>query len=83
MSRRKHITQALNEEVQPPSGNQSIVRALGTRGGNIVEVRALEARGQLVIHHLRWQPATSAHSIKLLLLVRCVTRCQGVAPSTH
>eukprot|EP00775_Hariotina_reticulata_P009258 gene9258-9424_t len=37
--RRKHVTQtAFNQDVEPPSSNQQIVRALGTRGGNIVEV---------------------------------------------
>jgi hypothetical protein len=37
--RRKHMLQAaVNEEVQPPADGQHIVRALGSRGGNIVEV---------------------------------------------
>ena len=39
MSRRKHVTQqSLTQDVQPPGAQESIVRALGTRGGNIVEV---------------------------------------------
>lgn len=37
--RRKHVTQtASNQDVEPPADNQQIVRALGARGGNIVEV---------------------------------------------
>eukprot|EP00879_Flechtneria_rotunda_P028248 GHRR01030340.1.p2 GENE.GHRR01030340.1~~GHRR01030340.1.p2 ORF type:complete len:108 (+),score=9.90 GHRR01030340.1:194-517(+) len=37
--RRKHVTQnAISQDVQPPEHNQHIVRALGSRGGNIVEV---------------------------------------------
>jgi len=41
--RRKHVTQtAFNQEVEPPTSNQQIVRALGTRGGNIVEVTCKE-----------------------------------------
>lgn len=37
--RRKHVTQAsVTQDVQPPQDNQHIVRALGSRGGNIVEV---------------------------------------------
>ncbi len=41
--RRKHVTQAiLNQQVQPPEEGQRIVRALGSRGSNIVEVRLLE-----------------------------------------
>ncbi len=39
MSRgRKHVIQALQQDVEPPGAGQSLVRALGTRGGNIVEV---------------------------------------------
>jgi hypothetical protein len=37
--RRKHMLQtAFSQDIQPPADNQQIVRALGTRGGNIVEV---------------------------------------------
>jgi hypothetical protein len=37
--RRKYVTQTLvTEDVQPPDDNQHIVKCLGTRGGNIVEV---------------------------------------------
>ncbi|KAK9814192.1 hypothetical protein WJX72_001988 [[Myrmecia] bisecta] len=37
--RRKHVTQgSLQNEVQPPGPGQRIVRAVGSRGGNIVEV---------------------------------------------
>lgn len=40
MSGRKHlIQQVLRGDVQPPSEGQSIVRAVGSRGGNIMEVR--------------------------------------------
>jgi hypothetical protein len=38
--RRKHVTLALEQDIEPPGPGQAIVRALGTRGGNIVEVRA-------------------------------------------
>jgi hypothetical protein len=38
--RRKHVTHAaLNQEVTAPSDGQAIVRALGPRGGNIIEAR--------------------------------------------
>lgn len=41
MSRRKHVAlDSLLEEVKPPSEGQAIVRALGSRGSNIFEVRA-------------------------------------------
>jgi probable RNA-binding protein EIF1AD len=44
MSRRKHVTQqSLTQDVQPPGAGQSVVRALGARGGNIVEVRLMGA----------------------------------------
>ena len=46
MSKRrcKHVLHsALQDEVQPPLGRQSIVRALGSRGGNHVEVCCSEA----------------------------------------
>lgn len=36
--RRKHVIQLAQEDVEPPGPDQAIVRALGTRGGNIVEV---------------------------------------------
>ncbi|KAF6259225.1 hypothetical protein COO60DRAFT_1030707 [Scenedesmus sp. NREL 46B-D3] len=37
--RRKHMLQtAITQDIQPPADNQQIVRALGARGGNIVEV---------------------------------------------
>ena len=36
----KHVlTTALQEEAAPPGPGQAIVRALGSRGGNLVEVR--------------------------------------------
>ena len=41
MSRRrcKHVLQSsLQDEVKPPAAHQSIVRAVGSRGGNHVEV---------------------------------------------
>lgn len=37
--RRKHVTQALQQQIDPPTENQRIVKALNTRGGNIIEVR--------------------------------------------
>lgn len=42
MSRRapKHLTQ---QEFEPPSEGQQIVRALGSRGSNLIEVRRLHA----------------------------------------
>ena len=49
MSKRrcKHVLHsALQDEVQPPTGRQSIVRALGSRGGNHVEVRCLQPEWQ-------------------------------------
>jgi hypothetical protein len=46
---RKHVTGAVTQDVQPPDDNQHIVRALGSRGGNIVEV----SRG-LVGKQLGW-----------------------------
>lgn len=39
MSRRKHLLQSLEQEVEPPGEGQHIVRALGSRGSNIIEVR--------------------------------------------
>lgn len=40
MGRRKHVTlNALQKDVEPPQDNESIVRALGSRGSNIMEVR--------------------------------------------
>lgn len=37
--RRKHVTQAAAAgDVAPPEPHQAIVRALGPRGGNLVEV---------------------------------------------
>lgn len=38
MSRRKHLLQSLEQEVEPPGEGQHIVRALGSRGSNIIEV---------------------------------------------
>jgi hypothetical protein len=38
MGRRKHVEAALGDEVEAPGDGQAIVRVLGTRGGNIVEV---------------------------------------------
>jgi len=38
MSRRKHVLQkVLQEEVEPPGDGQRIVRAVGSRGSNIIE----------------------------------------------
>lgn len=36
--RRKHVTASSQQDIQPPGEGQQIVRALGSRGGNIVEV---------------------------------------------
>lgn len=38
-ARRKHLTLALKQDVRPPAAGEAVVRALGARGGNIVEVR--------------------------------------------
>lgn len=39
MSRsRKHVTMELDEHVQPPGPAQSLVRALGSRGSNLIAV---------------------------------------------
>ncbi len=38
MSRRKHLLQSLEQEIEPPSAGQHIVRAVGSRGSNIIEV---------------------------------------------
>lgn len=49
MSKRrcKHVLHsALQDDVQPPTGRQGIVRALGSRGGNHVEVRCLQPEWQ-------------------------------------
>ena len=45
MSRaRKHVLQeALAGEIEPPGPDQYIVRALGARGGNLIEVRLRES----------------------------------------
>jgi hypothetical protein len=52
--RRKHMLQsAITQDIQPPAANQQIVRALGTRGGNIVEVRGtivIRAFGVLFVY---------------------------------
>jgi translation initiation factor IF-2 len=44
--RRKHLTLAMAEEVPPPGADQAVVRALGSRGSNIVEVRPARPRGR-------------------------------------
>lgn len=37
--RRKHVLQTVfSQDIQPPAENQQIVRAVGARGGNIIEV---------------------------------------------
>lgn len=36
--RRKHIIQSLSQEIQPPKEDQHIVKALGSRGDNLIEV---------------------------------------------
>ncbi|KAI8471821.1 MAG: hypothetical protein J3K34DRAFT_520188 [Monoraphidium minutum] len=55
MSRRKYITQqSLTQEVQPPGPDESIVRALGARGGNIVEVEHPDGRATLVLMPARF-----------------------------
>jgi probable RNA-binding protein EIF1AD len=42
MSRRKHLLQSsLLQDVEPPGDGQQIVRAVGSRGGNIIEVRSM------------------------------------------
>lgn len=39
MSRRKHVElDFLQKDAQPPSEGQQIVRAVGSRGSNIIEV---------------------------------------------
>ena len=46
MSRRKHVTlNALQQEVEPPGEGQHIVRAVGSRGSNLIEVRGLRGWG--------------------------------------
>lgn len=37
-SRRKHVTHGLSQEIEAPKDGERIVRAIGSRGGNIVEV---------------------------------------------
>ncbi|EFJ48885.1 hypothetical protein VOLCADRAFT_104609 [Volvox carteri f. nagariensis] len=50
MSRsRKHVTLGLDEEVQPPGPGQSIVRALGSRGSNLIAVEFPDGRQTLVL----------------------------------
>ncbi|GFH14399.1 RNA-binding EIF1AD [Haematococcus lacustris] len=38
MGRRKHVMQGLGNELEAPTAGQRVVRAVGSRGGNIVEV---------------------------------------------
>ncbi|GIL77429.1 hypothetical protein Vretifemale_6881 [Volvox reticuliferus] len=50
MSRsRKHVTLGLDEDVQPPGPGQSIVRALGSRGSNLIAVEFPDGRQTLVL----------------------------------
>lgn len=49
MSRRKHLLQTLEQEVQPPSEGQHIVRAVGSRGSNIIEVEFPDSRSTLCL----------------------------------
>ncbi|GLC42676.1 hypothetical protein PLESTB_001126200 [Pleodorina starrii] len=50
MSRsRKHVTLGLDEDVQPPEPGQSIVRALGSRGSNLIAVEFPDGRQTLVL----------------------------------
>ena len=42
MSRRKYLTQtSLVQDVQAPGEGEFVVRALGSRGGNIIEVSSM------------------------------------------
>jgi hypothetical protein len=42
MSRRKHVLQSsLMQDVEPPEDGQQIVRAVGSRGGNIIEASVM------------------------------------------
>ncbi|PNW84714.1 hypothetical protein CHLRE_03g155800v5 [Chlamydomonas reinhardtii] len=50
MSRsRKHVTLGLDGDVQPPGPGQAIVRALGSRGSNVIEVEFPDGRQTLVL----------------------------------
>ncbi|KAG2454993.1 hypothetical protein HYH02_000818 [Chlamydomonas schloesseri] len=50
MSRsRKHVTLGLDGDVQPPGPGQAIVRALGSRGSNLIEVEFPDGRQTLVL----------------------------------
>jgi len=45
MSRRKHVLQkVLQEEIEPPGDGQHIVRAVGSRGSNIIEASVLKEK---------------------------------------
>ncbi|KXZ47675.1 hypothetical protein GPECTOR_33g557 [Gonium pectorale] len=50
MSRsRKHITQGVDGDIEPPGPGQAIVRALGSRGSNLIEVEFPDGRQTLVL----------------------------------
>eukprot|EP00887_Chlorella_sp_A99_P007364 scaffold2.g7364.t1 len=49
MARRKGLIQALQQEVEPPGPGQHIVRAVGSRGSNIIEVEFPEGRATLAL----------------------------------
>ncbi|KAL4422874.1 hypothetical protein ABPG75_009071 [Micractinium tetrahymenae] len=49
MSRRKHLLQTLQQGVEPPGEGQHIVRALGSRGSNIIEVEFPDGRSTLCL----------------------------------
>lgn len=48
--RRKHLTLAMDQaDARPPAAGESIVRALGARGGNVVEVERADGARTLVL----------------------------------
>uniref|UniRef100_A0A7S0V8E4 S1-like domain-containing protein n=1 Tax=Polytomella parva TaxID=51329 RepID=A0A7S0V8E4_9CHLO len=49
MSRRKHVTNELFQEVKPPKENEFIVQVLGLRGGNIVNVQFPDGKETLCL----------------------------------
>lgn len=66
MSRRKHLLQTLEQEIEPPGDGQHIVRAVGSRGSNIIEVGVLHS----VFIHLK-SYASSGHCSDCAVLVAC------------
>lgn len=72
MSRRKHLLQSLEQEVEPPGEGQHIVRALGSRGSNIIEVRACGCSLGMRPRPRRW---------KHQLVYRALIGCPSPAPT--